>query len=81
MPITTLTGHFDGNQICIDEPYKIQPNTKLIITILPKNEFDLIENESWYNLSYSGLNAGYGNEEPEYSNELLREVNLDYEGR
>ena len=37
--------------------------------------------ELWCDISASGLNSAYGNEEPEYSNDLIKEENPDYEGR
>ena len=36
MPIISLPAHFDGEQICVDEPFDLKPETKLIVTILPK---------------------------------------------
>ncbi len=32
MEIVSLSAHFDGQSIQLDEPYKLEPNTKLIIT-------------------------------------------------
>ena len=37
----SIQAHFDGKQILLDESIKLEPNTKLIVTILPKhNEED-----------------------------------------
>jgi len=33
----TLRAHFDGSQILLDEPFEIEPNTELIVTIVPKS--------------------------------------------
>lgn len=38
MPIISLHAHFDGKQICLDEPFDLKPNTKLIVTILPEQD-------------------------------------------
>jgi len=40
MPIVTLPAHFDGERICLDEPFDLEPDAKLIVTILPKQESD-----------------------------------------
>ena len=34
MQLVTLPAHFDGKKICLDEPFALIPNTKLIVTIL-----------------------------------------------
>lgn len=80
MPITALLAHFDGEQICLDEPFEIEPNTKLIVTILPKHEIN-DEYRDWLLLSRQKLEDAYGANEPEYSENLIKEVNPDYEAR
>jgi hypothetical protein len=45
-----MPAHFDGQRICLDEPFDLQPKTKLIVTIIPEQESDK-EHESWLNLS------------------------------
>ena len=32
----TLRAHFDGRQILLDEPFELEPDTELIVTVLPK---------------------------------------------
>ncbi len=80
MPIIALLAHFDGEQICLDEPFELEPNTKLIVTILPKHEPNN-EHEDWLLISRRRLEEAYGENEPEYSTKLLKEVNPDYEAR
>ncbi len=80
MPMITVPAHFDGKQICLDEPFDLAPNAKLIITILPGQESDN-EYKAWLHLSGQRLEDAYGKNEPEYSKNLLKEVNPDYEGR
>jgi len=80
MPMITLPAHFDGKKICLDESFNLLPNTKLIVTILSELETDN-EQEDWLCLSEHGLIDAYGENEPEYSSNLLKEVNPDYEGR
>lgn len=80
MPITTLPAYFDGNRICLDESFNMKPNTKLIVTILPRQNLDN-EHEDWLFLSGQKLEDAYGENEPNYSTDLLKEVNLNYETR
>ncbi|MBI4708517.1 MAG: hypothetical protein HY761_11450 [Candidatus Omnitrophica bacterium] len=80
MSILTLPAHFDGNRICLDEPFGLQPNTNLIVTILPRQEPDN-EHRDWLRLSSQKLEDAYGKNEPEYSSNLLKEVNPNYEAR
>jgi len=80
MPMIAVPAHFDGERICLDEPFDLKPNTKLIVTILPGKESDN-DHENWLNLSSQRLEDAYGKNEPEYSSNLLKEVNPDYEGR
>ncbi len=80
MPIVTLPAHFDGKKICLDEPFPLKPNTKLIVTILPKQEID-DDHELWLSISGNTIEKAYGEEEPEYSSNLIKEENPSYEGR
>lgn len=80
MPMIAVPAHFDGERICLDEPFDLEPNAKLIVTILPVQESDS-EHAAWSSLSGQRLKDAYGKNEPEYSSDLLKEVNPDYEGR
>ena len=85
MNAITLRAHFDGEQIVLDEPLKLAPNTKLIVTVLParRREFekDEDERETWLQMSMKGLVSAYSEHEIEYALDLIKEPNLDYEGR
>ncbi len=37
MNTINLKAHFDGNKILLDEPFNLEPDTKLIVTVLPKH--------------------------------------------
>lgn len=78
METKTLRAHFDGNRILLDEPFELEPNVELIITVLPKRSDE--ESEDWAQLSLKSLSQAYG-DEPEYSLDLIRESNPEYEGR
>ena len=79
MKTVTLPAHFDGESIRLDEPYELEPNTKLLVTVLPKEHEDE-EREAWLRLSSEGLARAYGEDEPDYPAELIKEPNPDYEG-
>ena len=79
METKTLRAHFDGNQILLDEPFELEPNVELIITVLPKASDE--EREDWAQLSLESLARSYGDDEPEYSLDLIKEANPEYEGR
>jgi hypothetical protein len=78
MPTITLKAHFDGKQILLDEPFVLKPNTALLVTIVESSEG---ERDDWINLSSAGLSYAYGQEEPDYSLNLIKEPNPDYERR
>jgi hypothetical protein len=39
----TIPAHFDGQHILLDEAVELEPNTKLLVTVLPKD----VEREEW----------------------------------
>jgi len=80
MPIVALPAHYDGERICLDEEFNLEPNSKLIVTVLPIDEADA-EHEAWLHLSGHTLEHAYGEDEPGYSLDLLKEVNPYYETR
>ncbi len=72
-----LPAHFDGQQIVLDAPYPLEPNTPLTVTVLSA---DNQEREEWYRLSEQGLAAAYGDDEPEYTWDIIKERNPLYRG-
>jgi hypothetical protein len=77
MSTISVSAHFDGERILLDEPIELEPNTKLIVTVLPKND---AEYQSWLRLSHQRLKDAYSDEE-EYPLDTIREANPEYEGR
>ncbi len=78
MDTISIPAHFDGERILLDEPVELEPNTRLIVTILPNHDD---ERESWLRLSGKGLEDAYSEDEEEYSLDLIKEANPEYEGR
>ncbi len=82
MPLVALPAHYDGKQICLDEEYPLAPDMKLIVTVLPQNNAgDQGERDSWLRLSNQNLERAYGDDEPEYSSDLIKEVKPSHEAR
>jgi hypothetical protein len=79
MAILTLPAHFDGEHILLDEPYALEPDTRLLVTVLPKPTIDG-EREDWLRFSAWGLATAYAEDEVEYSPDLIKETNPEYEG-
>lgn len=78
METKTLRAHFDGNQILLDEPFELEPDAELIVTVLPKTSD--AERDDWAQLSLESLARAYSDDEPEYSLDLIKEANPAYEG-
>ena len=78
MQIINLQAHFDGRQILLDEPYELAPNTKLIVSVIDMKDE---ERENLTRFSLANLERAYGNDEPEYSLDLIKDANPKYEGR
>ncbi len=66
----SIPAHFDGEHILLDEPVELEPDTKLIVTVLPKLDG---EHEAWLRLSGKRLEDAYGEEDDEYSLDLFKE--------
>jgi len=75
MQTVTLTARFDGQQILLDEPYQLEANTPLMITILPK---PVDEQAAWQQLAAQNLARAYEVQEVEYTIADLREPNPEY---
>jgi hypothetical protein len=79
MPSITLRAHFNGNQVVLDEPFSLERDAKLLVTVLSTDKDE--EREDWLGLSAQGLESAYGDDEPEYSLERLISVNPEYDRR
>ena len=73
MNTITLKAHFDGKQICLDEPYELQPNARLIVAVVSGDSME-DERQAWLAASQAGFVRAYGDDEPDYSNAVLRET-------
>jgi hypothetical protein len=72
MKTVTLTAHFDGERIQLDEPFALPAHARLLVTILPGTAADA-ERAEWYALSKLGLARAYSDDdEPDYPASLIR---------
>ena len=78
METVSVSAHFDGERILLDEPIELEPNTRLIVTILPK---DNAERAAWLALSGERLADAYAEDEEEYPLDSIKEADSRYEGR
>lgn len=65
MNAVTLKAHYDGKQVCFDEPCKLSPDTRLLVVVVPDAEESF--REDWYEMSRQNLARAYGDNEPDYS--------------
>lgn len=65
MNAVTLKAHYDGKQVCLDEPCELPPATKLLVLVVPDSEEAF--REDWFALSRQALARAYGDDEPDYS--------------
>jgi hypothetical protein len=77
MATVTLRAHFDGEQIRLDEPFELEPNTELIVTVVPSANDE--EREAWTRLALTNLARSYGDDEPEYPRDQIKAANPEYE--
>lgn len=69
----TIPAHFDGQRILLDEAVELEPNTKLLITVLPKDA----DVDAWRALSARRLEEAYADAEEEYPADLIKEPNTE----
>ena len=68
--MTTLSAHFDGEKIQLDQPYKLAENARLVVVVLDGTDDD--QRQEWARLAAQHLARGYGDAEPEYTPADLR---------
>jgi hypothetical protein len=82
MNTVTLRAHFDGEQIRLDEPYDLPEDAPLLIMVLsPDVNGTGNEREDWMLLAEQALARAYGDDEPEYTLDMIKEPNPKYDGR
>ena len=72
MNAVTLKAHYDGKHICLDDPYPLEPNTRLLAKMVPGDTAEG-ERQAWLLASQAGFARAYGEHEPDYSGAVIRE--------
>jgi hypothetical protein len=72
MKAVTLKAHFDGKVICLDDPYPLPPNARLLVTVVPGDSEDA-ERQAWLAASQTSMGRAYSKDEPDYTDAVLRE--------
>ena len=72
MSLITLKAHYDGKQICLDEPFELAPETPLLV-LFERGDSAEAERADWVKTAKSALAKAYGEDEPDYPSELVRE--------
>jgi len=75
MKTVSVTAHFDGQHIQLDEPLDLAPNTKLMVTVLSEDA----EREAWLKVSARGLARAYADNEEGYDSSDIKMPNPDYD--
>lgn len=76
MQAQALRAHFDGEHIQLDEPAQLSPDALLTVMVWQR-ETPPGEQAAQEQLAAAALAAGYGDDEPTYTLEQLREPNPD----
>lgn len=71
MKTVTLSAHFNGETIQLDEPFALPADARLLVTILPEGLAGG-DAQDWYALSKAGLARAYSEDEPDYPASLVR---------
>jgi hypothetical protein len=71
MKTVTLTAHFDGKNIQLDEPFVLPSDARLLVTVLPESLTNA-EREDWSAIAKAGLAEAYSDDEPDYPDNLVR---------
>lgn len=71
----TFPAHFDGEHIVLDVDVELEPNARLLVTVLPKDS----QRDEGLDLSRRRLQGAYENDEEDYSLDSIKERNPDYD--
>ena len=82
MPLVTLPAHFDGEKICLDEPYMLHPNVKLMVVVLSEKKDSM--GSSWVRLGqlpeiFKSLPHLSETEARDFANDI-HEIRTQFEG-
>jgi hypothetical protein len=61
----------------LSQPIQIRPHTKIMIAVLASDDIPE-EREAWFRFASEQFQAAYGEDEPEYTLDMIREPNPEY---
>jgi hypothetical protein len=67
----------DATHLELFQPIQILPHSKIMIAVIASDDV-LDEREAWFRFAAAQFQATYGEDEPEYSLDLIREPNPEY---
>ena len=67
----------DATHLELSQPIQIRPHTKIMIVVLASDDL-LDERETWFRFAAEQFQAAYGENEPEYTLDMIREPNPEY---
>ncbi len=67
----------DPNHLKLMQPIQFSPGSTVRVTIEPLE--GIRESQAWYQISVQGLASAYSDDEPEYSADLIRVPNPDFQ--
>ncbi|MBI1390158.1 MAG: hypothetical protein GC154_17085 [bacterium] len=77
MKTISVSAHFDGERIHLDERVELSPRARLIVTILPDADE---ERDDWFQAAMQRFNEAYNEDEEDYPLDSIIEKNPNYEG-
>jgi len=78
MPPLTVPAHYDGSVIRLDAPVEWKEGVQVFVTVMSEDESEF--RRDFFQLAQQGMSAMYSDDEPDYSDAPLIEVNPDYAG-
>jgi len=72
---TLLAQVVDDTHLRLLQPIQLPKQTRVVIAVI---ESDDDEREGWLQASLVQLSRAYGDKEPEYERELIKQPNLEY---
>ena len=67
----------DATHLELSQPIQMRPHTKIMIAVLASDDI-LEEREAWFRFASEQFQAAYGEDEPEYTLDMIREPNPEY---
>ncbi len=69
MPLLSVSAHFDGERVLLDEDVQIRPNARLLVTVLDEADPD---RQEFLRLAQASLADAYAEDDVEYTEADLR---------